>query len=263
MQSYPAARDRDTAPHLEVVPRREFVRRFGKEYGGKPRHLTMLGPSHRGKSRLCVELLHAVISPDLKALVLVGKPPGRERTWTDETARKLNLRVIDHYPPGWDPRDKNRNGWMLRPRHGMTDITADNAHIREQFRKGILGAYGTKPNKKLITVVDEGHHVHETMRLKEECEAPLMRGLPDNAMWTIAQRGRYLSMQVYDAPEDIIIFKDDDESNQARYSEFSGVNRREMVAITSNLRTERIDKGNTISEALYRSSSGDMCIIGT
>jgi hypothetical protein len=36
-----------------------------------------------------------------------------------------------------------------------------------------------------------------------------------------------------------------------------------MIEITSNLRTERIDKGNTISQALYRSSSGDMCIIDT
>lgn len=252
-----------TDTNIPVVPRREFVRQFGKDYGGKPRHLTMLGPSHRGKSRLCVELLAVVISPDLKALVLVGKPPGRERTWSKETADKLNLRIIETYPPSYSPRDRNRNGWLLRPRHTMTDIGRDDANIKQQFRKGILGAYGTSPKRKMITVVDEGHHVHETMGLKRDCEAPLMRGLPDNAMWTIAQRGRYLSMQVYDAPEDIIIFKDDDEANQARYSEFSGVNRREMVAITSNLRTERIDKGNTISQALYRSSSGDMCIIDT
>jgi hypothetical protein len=253
----------DSMPDIPVVPRQEFVREFGRNYKGKPRHLTMLGPSHRGKSRLAVELLHAVISSDLKALVLVGKPPGRERTWTAETAKKLDLRIIESYPPSWDPRDKKRNGWMLRPRHTMTDLDRDDANMRAQFRKGILGAYATTAKKKLITVVDEGHHVHETMRLKKECEAPLMRGLPDNAMWTIAQRGRYLSMQVYDAPEDVILFKDDDESNQARYSEFSGVSRRQMVEITSNLRTERIDKGNTISQALYRSSSGDMCIIDT
>jgi hypothetical protein len=101
---------RDRAAGIPVIPRQDFVRQFGREYKGKPRHLTMLGPSHRGKSRLCVELLNAVISPELKALVLVGKPPGRERTWTTETAKKLNLRVIETYPPSWHPRDKNGNG---------------------------------------------------------------------------------------------------------------------------------------------------------
>jgi len=248
---------------IPVIPRKEFIRKFGKEYQGKPRALTMLGPSHRGKSRLCVELLHAVISPDLKALVLVGKPPGRERTWTDDTAKKLHLRVIETYPPGFSLKDRNGNGWLLRPKHTMSDPERDDANTKAQFRKGIRGAYATSPKKKLITVVDEAHHVHDTMGLKKDCEAPLMRGLPDNAMWSIAQRGRFLSYLVYDAPEDVIIFKDDDEANQARYAEFNGVSRREMIEITSNLRTERIDKGNTISQALYRSSSGDMCIIDT
>lgn len=269
----PDTRDRPVRTDLEVIPRQEFVRKFGKEYGGKPRHLTMLGPSHRGKSRLCVELLAVVISPDLKALVLAGKPPGRERTWSDETAHKLNLRIIERYPPGFDPRDKNRNGWMLRPRHTMTDPTADDAHIQDQFKKGIRGAYATRPGRpkyaivkdtKMITVVDEGHHVHENMKLKQDCEAPLMRGLPDNGMWTLAQRGRFLSYQCYDAPEDIIIFKDDDEENQARYGQFTGYNRREIIEVTSNLRTERVKpENNTISEALYISRHGDMCIIGT
>jgi hypothetical protein len=257
-------RPADRTPDLRVVPRQKFVEKFGREYKSQPRALTMLGPSHRGKSRLCVELLHVVISPDLKALVLVGKPPGRERTWSDETAKKLNLRVIDRYPPSWDPRDKKRNGWMLRPRHTMTDPAADDAHLREQFRKGIRGAYATNSKHKMITVVDEGHHVHESMRLKQDCEAPLMRGLPDNAMWTLAQRGRFLSYLCYDAPEDIIIFKDDDEDNQARYGQITGFNRREIIEITSNLRTERVaPSNNTISQALYISRHGDMCIIDT
>lgn len=255
---------REAPTTLQVVPRKQFVRQFGKEYGGKPRALTMLGPSHRGKSRLCVELLNVVISPDLKALVLAGKPPGRERTWSTETARKLNLRVIEKYPPSWDPRDRSRNGWMLRPRHTMIDPERDDAEVQRQFKAGIRGAYATKPNRKIITVVDEGHHVHESMKLKKDCEAPLMRGLPDNAMWTLAQRGRYLSYLCYDAPEDIIIFKDDDEDNQARYGQFTGFSRRQIIEITSSLRTERVaPENNTISEALYISRRGDMCIIGT
>jgi hypothetical protein len=254
----------DVRTNLPVIPRKEFVRTFGKEYGGKPRALTMLGPSHRGKSRLCVELLSVVLSPDLKALVLVGKPPGRERTWSDDTAKRLHLRIIETYPPSYSMKDKNRNGWMLRPRHTMSDPARDDAHIKDQFRKGIRGAYATKANRKIITVVDEGHHVHESMGLKKDCEAPLMRGLPDNAMWTLAQRGRFISYLCYDAPEDIIIFRDDDEDNQARYGQITGFNRKQIIEVTRNLQTKRVaPEGNTISQALYISRSGDMCIIDT
>jgi hypothetical protein len=256
--------DQDVKTNLPVIPRKEFVKTFGKEYGGKPRALTMLGPSHRGKSRLCVELLNVVLSPQLKALVLVGKPPGRERTWSDDTAKKLHLRIIETYPPSWSIKDRSNNGWMLRPRHTMSDPERDDAHVKDQFRKGIRGAYATKANRKIITVVDEGHHVHESMGLKKDCEAPLMRGLPDNAMWTLAQRGRFLSYLCYDAPEDIIIFRDDDEDNQARYGQITGFNRRQIIEVTRNLRTERVaPEGNTISQALYISRSGDMCIIDT
>lgn len=255
--------DTDATTRLEVVPRKQFIRDFGRNYGGKPRHLTMLGPTQRGKSRLCVELLNVVISPQLKALVLSGKPPGRERTWSDDTAKRLNLRVIEQWPPSFNIKDRNRNGWLLRPHHTMKDPVEDDRNLQTQYRKAIRGAYGTTSKKKIITVVDEGHQTHEDLKLKKDCEAPLMRGLPDNAMWTLVQRGRYVSYLCYDGPEDVFIFRDDDRANQQRYAEISGIDTQQVIEITKSLKMEKVSDGGTISQALYIPRSGDMCIVDT
>jgi hypothetical protein len=245
---------------LPVIPRQEFIQEFRKDYKSG-QHLTAIGPTQRGKSRLGKELLKAVISPERKAIVLVGKPPGRERTWNDDAAKELNLRIIEMYPPHFNPKDKNRNGFLLRPRHSLRDPEADDANLQVQFRAAIIGQY-SKTGKGTITVVDEGHQVQVDLKLKKICEAPLMRGAPDNAMWTFVQRGRYVSYLCYDAPEHILIFRDDDRSNQQRYSEISGVDAREVSEITRKLETRRVDTGGTISQCLYiRRSGAEMMIV--
>lgn len=259
----------------EIISRREFLQEFRSDY--KPgQHLTTIGPTQRGKSRLTKEMAKLVISPSLKLIVLLGKPPHRERTWTSDTARELNLMVTEVWPPhglkdraehirtrGSLGRKKEINGYLLRPHHTMTDEDADDANMFRHFRAGIRHAYkATK--QQYITLVDEGHHVQVDLKLKKVCEAPLMRGAPDNAMWTNLQRGRYVSYLVYDAPEHVLIFKDKDESNQQRYSEIGGVDSRYMKHVVTNLRTKRVESGGTISQAAYfRRASDDLRIVDT
>lgn len=245
---------------LPVISRKEFLQEFKHDYHDG-QHATGIGPTQRGKSRLFREMLKRVISPDRKAIVLVGKPPGRERTWDDDAAKSLNLRVVDEYPPRFDPRDRKRNGYLLRPRHSLRDPEADDINLQVQFRKAIIANY-SKTGKGTITLVDEGHQVQVDLALKKICEAPLMRGAPDNAMWTLVQRGRFVSYLCYDAPEHILIFRDDDRANQQRYGEISGVDAREITEITRMLKLKRNTTGGTISQCLYiRRSGSDMMIV--
>lgn len=245
---------------LPVISRREFLNEFKSDYS-PGQHATGIGPTQRGKSRLFKEMLKKVISPDLKAIVLVGKPPGRERTWSDDAAKELNLRIVETYPPRFDPRDRKKNGYLLRPHHSLTDPAADDIELQTQFRKAIVSNYA-KTGKGTITVVDEGHQVQVDLALKKICEAPLMRGAPDNAMWTLVQRGRFVSYLCYDAPEHILIFRDDDRSNQQRYGEISGIDAREVTEITRMLKTKRNTTGGTISQCLYiRRSGAEMMIV--
>lgn len=254
-------------PMPDVISRDDFLQKFKEDYGDG-QHLTAMGPTQRGKSHLIKSMLNEVISPDRKMTVLIGKPPGRERTWDDEAAQKLNLRIVRTWkeanvkPKNWK-RDKDRNGFMLRPDQSLTDIEADERHLATEFRKAILGNYSDTKHKT-ITVVDEGHHVQVDFGLKKVCEAPLMRGAPDNSMWTLLQRSRFVSYLCYDAPEHIIIFRDDDRANQQRYSEIGGIDSRHLSSIVRRLRTERVPSGGTISQALYfRRSGSELHIIDT
>jgi hypothetical protein len=245
---------------VPVISRKEFLQQFKRDFS-PGQHLTEIGPTQRGKSKMGKDLLRQVISPDLKAIVLSGKPTGRERTWSDDTAKELNLKVIETYPPHFDPRDRKKNGYLLRPRHTMRDPQADDVNLQVQFRSAIIANYA-KTGKGTITVVDEGHQVQVDLALKKICEAPLMRGAPDNSMWTFVQRGRYVSYLCYDAPEHILIFRDDDRSNQQRYSEISGVDAKEVTELTRRLEMKRNTTGGTISQCLYiRRSGAEMMIV--
>lgn len=242
-----------TPGRVEVMPRPAFLRRFAADYGNG-QHVTLLGPTQRGKTTLAFQMLQKVISPQRRTTILAGKPPGRDHTM-ESAAKRLNLRVVEEWPPMWTPGDRKRNGFVIRPVQTLRDIEADENNLRKQFRAAMIDAYSsTKPN---ILFVDEAHHVYNDLGLKREYEAPLMRGAPICAEWSLIQRGRYMSYHAYSAPEHVLIFKDPDESNVKRYSEMiGGVNPRYIADIVNELQTYRVGTGGTISEALYIRRSG-------
>lgn len=259
-------------PRAEVISRAEHLQEFKKDYS-PGQHVTFIGPTQRGKSRLSKEMLKQVISEVLKLIALAGKPPGRERTWDEKAADELGLHVTEQWPPAVLTNLENmrrgrgtarhNNGWLLRPHHTMSDLDADNAELYRQFRAAILHAYGST-KQQFITLVDEAHHVQVDLNLKKEIDAPLMRGAPDNGVWQSLQRGRFVSYQTYCAPEHVLIFKDKNRDNQQRYGEIGGVDTAHMVHIVKNLRTERVPSGGTISQAAYfRRVSDDIRIVDT
>jgi hypothetical protein len=143
----------------------------------------------------------------------------------------------------------------------MKDLKADNENVTRNFRRAMISNYGSK--KPVITVVDEAHHVQNEYGLKAEYEAPLMRGAPVNAEWSLMQRGRYISMHAYDAPQHLFIFYDPDRANVDRYSEIGGVDPQFITYVVTSLRTQRSKNGGTISECLYINRQGpDYVIVG-
>lgn len=237
---------------VEVIPRGEFLAEFKRDYQAG-QHLTMIGPTQRGKTTLCLQCLKQVISPQLKCVILAGKPPGRDGKMA-EAPEMLNLRVVEEWPPMPSIRDRSRNGYMLRPHQGLKDLVADENNIRTQFRKAMMANYASK--KQIITVVDEAHHVQNDLGLKREYEAPLMRGAPIDAEWSLIQRGRYMSYLAYDAPEHLFVFYDPDVSNVKRYAEMGGIDPKEVQYLAQGLKTYTIKTGQTISECLYIRRAG-------
>jgi len=252
------------ARQVPVVSREEFDAYWKANYNVSQR-VTAIGPPGRGKTKLMFRLLKISTSTDpkgVKAVVLIGKIKSRDKTVL-QAAKDLNMRITHSWPPRYDPRDRKRRGWILIPLGKPDKDTAarsENKQLQEQFGKAIRANYHTTPKKPRITVVDESHQAQVELKLKEDIEAPLMRGRPDNAIWSLIQRGRFVSYHCYEA-ENIFIFYDSDDNNQERYSEIGDVDKKEIVAITSKLETRTIGSGEIISQCLYMNRSGYMCII--
>lgn len=249
--------DNSPVPHVD---RATFLRQFGERY--QPgQHVTFLGPTQRGKTTLCIECLHVVISPTFKCLILAGKPPGRDPGLLEWAPKYLNLRVVNEWPPEYSFKDKKRNGWVLHPTQKMQDDGEDDANLQRQFRKGIMWAF-RQTKHPVITVADEAYQIQHDLKLKGVYEKPLLRGAPHNAMWSLLQRGAYASYLSYNAPEHIFIAYDPDQSNQQRYGEIGGVDPKRVAQIVGTLKTGTAKTGGTISEFLYISrSKSQMCII--
>lgn len=258
---YPMPPSQDAPAQIDVLSRREFLQLFGQEYASG-QHVTFLGPTQRGKTTLSHQMLAQVISPERRAVLIALKPPSRDPVM-GSAAKNLNLRIIEDYPPDWNFRDRKRNGYVVRPEHDMHNPKATNANLQRVSRNVLTHGYASK--NELIIVVDETHIVQNTLRLKDELEAPLMRGAPVVAEWNLIQRGYYITYHAYGAPEWVLIYYDPDQTNQRRYGEIGGVDPKYVSQVVSQLRTKRGNDGkSTISEALcIRRSGPEMFIVST
>jgi hypothetical protein len=157
-------------------------------------------------------------------------------------------------------RKRKWNGYIVIPLIKPSDPATEKAMLQKAFRDAISRNYQTT-KRNTITHINEAHQVQADLKLKEDVEAPLMRGGPDNAVWNEAQRGAYLSYHTYNAPEHIFIFYDPDAQNRKRYADLGCADPQEVMELTSNLRTERSRDGRTISQCLYIRRGGGMYVV--
>ncbi len=250
---------------VEVVPRKKFVKDFAHAYGAG-QHVTFIGPSGRGKTMLAGQLLVAVTRAHkkLSVLLLHGKIKGRDLTIV-KLSKAGNFPIIDHYPPGLYSkyvRYRNRRGWTLRPlRKPGESSAAENKLLHDEYKRAIHRAYNASEKRPIILVVDEAHQTHNDLKLRADCEGPLMRGRPVCAVWSLIQRGRYVSYMCYDQAEHVFIFFDPDEDNRRRYSEIGGIDPLYVRELASQLKTRTVADGSTISQCLYFRRSGNVLLI--
>lgn len=228
--------------------------------------MTFLGPSGRGKTRLAGQLLLSVRSkhPEITAVTLHGKIRGRDST-IEKLSESSGYPLVEHWPPrGIRAKYKTRKyrGAILRPLGRPLDsVKEENEVLTREYRKAIHRGYQAPRKKPVILVADEAHQAHNDLRLMQDCEGPLMRGRPVCSMWSLVQRGRFVSYHVYDQAEHVFIFYDPDRDNQRRYSEIGDVDAKELVDFTRQLKTTTVSDGSTISEALYFRRSGNQLVI--
>jgi hypothetical protein len=256
---------------VPVIPRKRFVQEFGKLYQSG-QHATFLGPSGRGKTKLVHQLVMSVTRyhPEIEPIMVHGKIRGRDAT-VETMSREARMPLTPAWPPSaYHRRVKHRDakGWIVRPLEKPGDDEAqENELLRAEFAKAIRHCYHTGRKHPKIIIVNETHQAHNDLRLRGNCEAPLMRGRPDCAVWSEIQRARHVSYMCYDQAEHVFIFYDPDVDNQRRYSEIGGGSDPAQLRYLANElqhATRTVADGSTISPCLYFRRSGNiLCIVDT
>lgn len=254
---------------VDVLSREQFLEQFGRAYA-PGQHVTLIGPTQRGKTRISHEMLGEVASPELPAVVLAGKPPGRDHVM-DEAPDRLGMSVTDRWPPTVTSRVQRHyrravrnvpqyNGHVLRPQQSLQDLDVDEKNLRDQFGKAMRETYAGK-HGKVIVVADETKLIYD-LGLKSQHEAILTRGAPVVAMWSLLQRGRFVSYYAYDMPEHVLFFEDPDAANVRRYAEMvGGLDPSLLVDTMASLKKRESANGMTNSEAVYFRRSGSQLAI--
>jgi hypothetical protein len=252
------------ATEPDLISQRDFDWEFKREFRDG-HHFTAIGPTGRGKSKRTYRCLALVTSPDRQAISLHGKIKGRDPV-IPVAAKAGHLRVVSELPSAVRQRyDRKRgyHGYLLVPltRPGKS-AAEENAILQAAYRPAIHGNY-SQTKRKTITHVNEAHQTQVDLKLKEACEAVLMRGAPDNTMFSETQRGRFLSYHTYGAPEWMLIYYDDDRDNRKRYADFGCADPDEIEYLTGKLQTAESKDGRTISQCLVLRRRGDMFIVDT
>lgn len=251
--------------NIPVIPRKTFINEFAANYYAG-QHATFLGPSGRGKTQLAGELAGASVrrQPEIQIRALHGKIRGRDKT-IEKFAKAADLTMSAYPEPTWLQRRVTRrksHGHIVRPlEHPGASAREENALIAGRYRSTIYRAYHASAKHPVILLVDEAHQTHNDLKLRLDCEAPLMRGRPVCGVWSLVQRGRHVSYMVYDQAEHLFIFFDPDRDNQRRYSEIGGTDPDVLVKLSRRLKTKTVADGSTISQALYFRRSGNYLAI--
>lgn len=254
------------ADELEIVPRKDFIEETADTY--QPgQHYTFLGPSGRGKTKLAGQMATAVVrkNPDISIVALHGKIKGRDQT-IEKFSKAAHLKMVGTYPPSTYTRYRirrgNLRGIVLRPlvKPGE-NIDEENRLLASEYKKAIHKSYHASKKRPILLLVDEAHQTHEDLKLRKDCEGPLMRGRPVCGEWSLVQRGRFVSYHVYDEAAVVIIFYDPDRNNQQRYSEIGDVDPNEIKYYSSQLKTKVVADGSTISQALVFVRAGSRLFI--
>jgi len=207
---------------LWIFSRQEFGEfRFDYNPG---EHAVFGGPSTRGKTRLCFDLLEYVVTPDLPAMVAVSKPDDKE---TASQGARLGFRRVSEWPP--PPKvgelfNGKPAGYLVWPEMG--DINTDIPRCARVTRDLMEHTYaGGVKHRHAILVMDDTMVKAKVMGLDGNMVTILaMAGAMGIGLWIFVQKptdsGR-TTLWGYENATHLFLTKGGDARGLKRYMEIA------------------------------------------
>lgn len=231
----PVFRDEQTEWQREdgitVVTRDAFAREhFHYEKG---QHVVFGGPTTRGKTTLCFDLLKYIATPDFPAFVAVTKP---DDPVTAQRGQELGFRRVSEWPPPPKFGEIEWLGGSKPPGYlvwsHMGDLDKDMERCAELTEKLLMDRYAhganPKKNKGGILVMDDTMVKAKVMgQDKNMVTILVMAGAMKLGMWVFIQKptdsGR-TSVWAYEQATHLFFTKGGDKQMLRRYAEILGEN---------------------------------------
>lgn len=201
---------------LVSVPRVEFLSARWDYSAGQ--HVTLLGPNGTGKTTLALQLMQYTTRPELPGVMLVMKP--RDST-VDKWSKALGYKKVKTWPPRPTvPGMEKPNGWTLWPDHSFNP-DRDDAVLRMEFRKAILGSY-KKGDRVLFC--DEVYGAARELGLERELVTVWSRGRSMGCgLWSASQRPALIPLSAYSEAEHLFLHNTPEKRARERYDDIGGV----------------------------------------
>lgn len=211
---------------VERLSRDDFINEVFKPHYEAGQHVTVVGPTGCGKTTLVLEMVNAVATPKLPAIILVKKPRDEViQRWLKLTGFKKT----EVWPPitrrGFTKKSggflQKRRGWVFWPRQYLKDLRVDKKRLSREFEKVMSESY-RKGNR--ILFVDDLVGFSKEYGLEEVMTIIYMEGRAMGCgMWGAIQRPYHAPVIMYGAAEHVILFKDPDRRSVERFKEIGGV----------------------------------------
>lgn len=227
----PRTRTRSGTPaqSVKLIDRRTFISRVWQYRGGE--HVSFIGPTGSGKTRLALDLLTRSVSEELPGYITVMKP--RDETVTEFLAGHEGWRRITNYPPPpVIPPASRPKGYVVWPHH-TRDPEADDARHEEIFHRMHRDLFVKGDN---IIFDDEVVSLVREMGMTKDLVRIWTKGRSiRSGLWAATQRPAMVPLEMYDQAEHVFLANIKDKRSQDRFGEISGVDPDLVVSVVKAL----------------------------
>lgn len=221
-----------------VFTRAQFNLRFPYKPGD---HVVVAGPSKRGKTELCFDLIGPLASPEFPAYVAVSKPTDPV---TKKRGEELGFRFVNDWPPPllWKEVTQGKPpGYVVWPQFG--DINTDFQNAARVTARLMADRYSASARNEKVTagmlIMDDTMVKAKIMGLDKQMTTIIaMAGAMKIGMWVFIQKptdSGDVTLWAFENCDHLICTKGGDGRMLDRYGEIAGEHKATVKRVVPTL----------------------------